>query len=128
MEGEALLEYLPEGNRNLVFGIILLVTLLFDTNGDKLYMGACCFLLLLLLVEHFLVTPHLTAAGRALDFIPAEEPSTERIKFGRFHQAYSVVEVLKTLVLVGLSGRLIMLSQRRRSRKTFNPVNNADNG
>jgi hypothetical protein len=112
----------------LVLGMVLLVTLLFDTNGDKVYMGLCAFLLLLIMVEHFLLTPHLTAVGKTLDFIPAEEPSTARIKFGRFHQAYAVVEVAKMLLLLGLSGRLLMLSQRRRSRKKIKPVNNADNG
>ena len=112
----------------LILGIVLIVTLLFDTNGEKLYMGLCGLLLLLIIVEHFLLTPHLTAVGRSLDFIPADEPTTERIKFGRFHQAYAVVEALKLVVLLGLSGRLMTLSQRRRSRKNINAVNNADDG
>jgi len=113
----------------LMLGIGLLVTLLFATNGEKLYMLLCAFLLLLVIVEHFLVTPQIVSLGRSIDFIPEQTPSVARIKFWRFHNAYSALEVFKLLTLGGVTLRLLTVSRRPRSRKKkVDLIDDADNG
>jgi hypothetical protein len=112
----------------ICLGLVLIVTLLFATNGEKLYMGLCGFLLLLVIIQHFLLTSHITALGRAIDFLPPDEPSAERIRFWRFHNAYSVLEVIKFVALLVVSGRLLTVSQRSRTRKKINAINDADDG
>ncbi len=112
----------------LCLGVLLLLTMLFDTNGDKFYMGVCGFLLLLALSQHFLLTPHITALGRAVDFIPEQEPALERTQLWRFHYAYAAAEAVKFLVVAGFSVRLLVVSHRRRSRKNVDLVDNSDNG
>jgi len=112
----------------ICLGIGLTVTMLFATNGEKIYMGLCGFVLLLVIVEHFLVTPQIVSMGRAIDFVPEGAPSVERIKFWRFHNAYSTLEVLKMLTLAGMSLRLMVIQRRNRSRKKINLVDDSDDG
>ncbi len=111
-------------------GITLIVTLLFATNGERLYMIGCGLLLLLVLVEHFLLTPQITGIGRLIDFVPPDAPSPERVRFWRFHNAYATLEVLKLLLLIGLSARLLIIQSRRRNRprKKLDLVDDAENG
>ncbi len=111
-------------------GITLAVTLLFATNGERLYMIGCGLLLLVVLVEHFLLTPQITGIGRLIDFVPPDAPSPERIRFWRFHNAYAALEVLKLVLLIGLSARLLIVQSRRRnrSRKKLDLVDDAENG
>ena len=102
----------------LCVGVVLIITLLFATNGEKLYMGLTGLLLLFVIVEYFLVTPQVASLGRAIDFIPDEAPSVERIKYWRFQNAYWVLEVLKMITLVGVSLRLLTVRHRNRSPAT----------
>ncbi len=114
------------------FGIVIALglVLLFATNGDRLYLGGIGLLLLILIAEHWLVTPQVTALGRAIDFIPLEAPSVERIKFWRFQNAYTVLEIGKLLLLAALSIRLLMIRthRRRSSRKELDFINDTNHG
>jgi len=112
----------------LMLGIALLLTLLFATNGEKWYMLLCGLLLLLVIVERFLVTPQIISLGRAIDFVPEQTPSVERIKFWRFHNAYVALELIKLAVLGGTTLRLLTMSRRPRSRKKVDLIDDADNG
>jgi len=100
----------------LCIGTAVGLTLLFATNGDKYYMAGVGLLLLLVIVEHWLITPQLLSFGRAIDFVPPEAPSAERIKFWRFQNAYTVLEAAKLVLLGAISARLLMIRSRRRSR------------
>ncbi len=112
----------------LGLALTLIVILLFTTNGDKLYMGLSVLALLLVIVQHFLITPQVSTLGRVLDFLPQEAPSAERAGFWRFHNAYSGLEITKLIVLLTISVRLLMISNRRRrgSRKKVDLVDDAD--
>lgn len=114
----------------LALGIVLTVTLLFATNGGKIHMLVCGFLLLLVLVERFLITPHVASLGRMLDFVPPGVQSAETTRFWRLHNAYSALEVLKLVTLLGLTGSLLMVGARRRSpvRNKINVVDDTDHG
>ena len=112
----------------LCIGIVVALTLLFATNGDKLYMGGTGLLLLIVIVEHWLITPQMITFGKVIDFIPPEAPSVERIKFWRFQNAYMVLEAVKLIFLLAVSGRLLVIRSRRRyrSRKDVDLVNDSD--
>lgn len=114
----------------LALAIVLIVTLLFATNGDKIYVGGAGLLLIIVIAEHWLVTPQIKALGRAIDFIPAAAPSLERIKFWRFHHAYTALEIGKLAVLAALTVRLLIFRSRHRThrRKKADLVNDANHG
>lgn len=108
---------------------VFLLTMLFDGKADKLYLGLGGLALLLVLVQHFLITPQVTTLGRALDFLPQEAPSAERGGFWRFHNAYYTLEVIKGLTLAGMSVRLLIVSsRRRRSRKKVDLIDDSEDG
>lgn len=111
-------------------GAALLVTMLSLTEGKKLLVSGVAVLLLMVAVEHFLLTPYLNVWGRAIDFVPPEAPSPERYRFRQFHTAYAWLEVVKALIILGLSTRLIALRSRRRtkSRQKIDAIHDTDNG
>ena len=79
---------------------------------------------LLILVEHWLLTPELTRLGRAIAFVANRELSPSVDRFWNYHYAYSAVEIVKVGLLVVLSLSLI-----RRSTRSFHQidaVNDAD--
>ncbi len=110
--------------------LVFLLTMLFDAKTEKLYLALGGLALLLVIVQHFLFTPQVATLGRAIEFLPPEAPSAERVGFWRFHNAYSVLEIAKGLLLMGMSVRLVMISSRRRrsSRKKVDLVDDSDNG
>jgi hypothetical protein len=114
----------------LVLGVVLAVTLLFITNGNRYYMAGAAVLLLIVIAQHWLLTPQLTGLGREIDFLPADAPSDERIRVGRVHSAYMALDLLKIVLIGGIATRLLVISSRRRGRvrKEVDPVDDADNG
>ena len=114
----------------LGIGLALVIALGLPTRGNRIILGISLALLLIVAVEHWLIAPHLNTAGRAVDFVPPEAPSLERLKFLRFRDAYWWLEAAKVALALGLSVRLLMVRSRRRSRvrKDVDAINNADNG
>jgi len=100
----------------LGIGAALLVTLVVDPDRSRLLLSGTGVLVLIVIAEHFLITPHLTVWGRAIDFLPPEAPSPERFRHAQFHTFYSWLEVAKDVIIVGLSARLMYYGGRRRSR------------
>lgn len=114
----------------LGIGLALVIALGLPTRGNRVISGISLALVLIVVVEHFLITPHLTTAGRAIDFVPPEAPSLERLKFWRFSDAYGWLEAAKVALILGLSARLLVVRSRRRSRlrRDVDVIDNADNG
>ena len=114
----------------LGIGVALVITLVFATGRNRIIMGVSLALLLIVVVQHWLLAPHLNTAGRAIDFIPPEAPSLERVRFWRFQNAYWWLEAAKGLLAAGLSVRLLVFRSRRRSklRKDVNAIDNANDG
>jgi hypothetical protein len=108
----------------------LFATIFTMTEGKKVLLAGVFLMTLLVLVEHFLLTPYLSVWGRAIDFVPPEAPSPERFRFWQFHTAYSWLEVVKGLIAVGLCLRLTIHRSRRqlRSRQKVESIDDADNG
>ncbi len=110
----------------LALGVV--AALWYGTSGDRLYLAGGILLLLLVAIEHWLLTPQLTSLGRIIDFTPPEVESVERANFWRLHNAYSVLEVVKLALIGGISIRLLIFRSRRRTqpRKKLDMVDHAD--
>ena len=64
---------------------------------------------LILLAERSYITPEIVRIGRMMDFTPADTVSAARAQFWTLHGLYSGVEVLKVMLLAGLSLMLFSL-------------------
>jgi len=100
----------------LGLGIAVLITALMDSERSNLLLAGTFLLTLVVVAEHFLITPHLIVWGRAIDFLPPEAPSPERYRHAQFHALYSWLEVAKGVIIMGLSARLMFYKSRRRSK------------
>jgi hypothetical protein len=87
----------------LGIGLLLLFVLLFARSDQKLCMGLCITMIILVLAQRFKLTPAITMLGRELDF----SPSASR-RFAAYHQIYGGVEIAKLLLGLGIALRLLI--------------------
>lgn len=100
----------------LAIAAALLATILMDTERNTFLLIGALLMTVTVVAQHFLITPHLTVWGRAIDFLPPEAPSPERYRHAQFHTLYSWLEVVKGILALGMSARLLFYRSRRRSR------------
>jgi hypothetical protein len=100
----------------IALAILLGLALLFSTNGNKVMMGVALSITLLVVFQKIWLVPEITFLGRSIDFVPADEASPARSRFGSFHAAYSTSEVIKLLMLAGIAVKMLTKSPPRRSR------------
>jgi hypothetical protein len=100
----------------VALAVALTVNLLFATNGHRPTLVICVLLVILVAIEKWYMTPEITYLGRLIDFVRSDLPSPVRSRFWSFHIAFSVMEVVKLLVLAALGIRVIMRSDRRRRK------------
>ncbi|MCP5111248.1 MAG: hypothetical protein GY953_10470 [bacterium] len=115
----------------LGLGAGLLAAVIISDSHNRLLLAGAVLMTLMVVVEHWLLTPYLTMWGRAIDFIPPEAPSPERYKFWRFNSAYTAIDIGKMVVGLGLSVKLLIYRPKRRSgksRKNVDVIDDADNG
>lgn len=98
----------------IVLGLLVLLGFVFGVAGDRGGLLLSSLMLIAVLIQHWYITPEIVRLGRAIDFIPAGEPSVERTRFWMFHNAYSGVELLKLALGAILSAKLIFGRARRR--------------
>jgi len=114
----------------LALGVVLAVNLLFATNGNRLMMTLCVSLLALTAIQHTTFTPQMIELGRGIDFALPDEMFDERRTLRGFQSYYLWLDVVKLLVLAGLTVRLLFghsaTSGRRRRRKHVEAVDDAD--
>jgi hypothetical protein len=79
----------------LILGAGFLFFLLFGSNEGKFSLLLLLLMLIITAAQHFVMTPELSALGRAFDFIPAGLPSVERNRFWMLHWLYIGSEILK---------------------------------
>jgi hypothetical protein len=87
-----------------VIGGCLFLALLFGDRPQKLMLILCFAMVLIVGLEHFLLTPRITGLGRIIDDLPAAAP--ENKQFWTLHAAYSGLDILKLLVGLGFAARL----------------------
>lgn len=94
----------------LLLGAALLATLFFGERPQKLMLAAGLTMWVIVLAQHFLLSPEVADMGRRMADTPDDTSLTN--KFWMFHGIYSGSEILKLLVGVALSVRLAI---RRKS-------------
>jgi hypothetical protein len=77
----------------LGLGGALLILLLFGTRPQKLMLGLCAAMFLIVVVQHFLLAPQIADIGRRVDDLPAANPEVHT--FWMLHGFYSGLEILK---------------------------------
>jgi len=115
----------------ILLGIILGITLLFATNGNRLMMTLAMGMLAIAIIQRLTVTPSVTEIGRGLDFAADGQMQLERQAFWNYHNFYSALELLKLGLGVGLSVRLLLAGssgRRVRRAKKLDTVDDANNG
>jgi hypothetical protein len=77
-----------------------------DYNRDRLLAGLAGAMLILVLFQHFRVTPEMIALGRLVDF-GGGSASAAYSQFWRLHGLYGVLEVVKLALLIVVAGMLL---------------------
>lgn len=88
----------------ILLGTGLLLLLIFGDRPEKLMLGLCAGMLVIVLAEHFLLTPGIVDLGRRVDDLPATDPVSKR--FWMLHGVYSGMDILKMLLGFGLAARI----------------------
>ena len=96
---------------------VLLTAILLLTVKNRLLAGMTGAMLIIVLFQHFRVTPEMTALGRLIDF-GAGSGSAADSQFWRLHGLYGVLEVVK-LVLLFVVAAILLFGRRA---KTPEPV------
>jgi hypothetical protein len=111
----------------LLLGTIFFFVVLFGSRENKFVLAGVLLTLLLVVVQHFVLTPELLGLGRVIDFVPPDAPSPDRQQFWVAHNAYSGIEGAKWLLAVALIGKLVFSTERSgRSRHTRRELDNID--
>jgi hypothetical protein len=100
----------------IALGVLLTAVLLLSVKS-RLLAGITGAALIIVLFQHFRVTPEMIALGRLIDF-GGGSGSAAYSQFWRLHGLYGVLEVVKLVLLVVVAG--ILLFTRR--SKTPDPV------
>ncbi len=111
----------------LFLGSIFFCVMLFGSREDKFTLLGVVLLLVLVAVQRFILTPEITALGRLIDFVPADQQSPERSRFWITHSAYAAVEVGKWVLTLVLAGQMVFSRKRSgRSRDSRSELNRID--
>lgn len=105
------------------FGVILLLVVLFSTNGHKLMLGFSAAMLLMALAMQFGVMPSMIEQDRKLDFATTEDLRRDQAIFNGSHNTYVGMEIFKLVAGLGLAGTLLyQRSDSRRRRRSSGEV------
>jgi hypothetical protein len=109
----------------IVLGSMLFFFLLFATRDDKFSLSGVLLLLIVVAVQRAWLTPEIVKVGRSLDFVMPGLNAPDRAHFWQLHSLYSGAEVLKWVVLLTMTVRLVA-SRSRDVGKQFDVVDKAD--
>lgn len=96
----------------IVLGSSLFFLLLFATRKDKFSMAGVLLLLVVVAWQRAWLTPAIIRIGRSLDFVIPGMNASERALFWDLHSLYSGAEVLKWVVLLAMTARLVASRSR----------------
>ncbi len=94
------------GGAEIVLGGVLLLLAARRGNDRTMTIGAGVMLALSFLMTFYL-TPQLVEVGRGLDWVPRDPPPPELGRFGMLHGAYSALDLVKLLLGIWLTVRLV---------------------
>lgn len=88
-------------------GAAVLSAVLFTAHRSKFLVSATCVMILIAIFQVAYIRPSMNAMGRAFDFLPAGAAGRERNSYQSYATMYTVAEVIKLLIGLLLSGRLL---------------------
>jgi hypothetical protein len=88
----------------LALGGALFILLLFGSRPQKLMLGLCAAMLLIVVAQHFLFAPQIAEIGRRVDDLSPGDPEVH--KFWMLHGFYSGLEILKLVAGFAFAVRL----------------------
>jgi hypothetical protein len=94
------------GAAEIVIGGVLLLLAVTRGRDRKLTIGASVMLGLSVLMTFYL-TPQLVEIGRGLDFPPRNPPPPQLGRFGMLHGAYSTFDLIKLVIGIWLTSRIV---------------------
>lgn len=122
-------------------GAAVLSAVLFTAHRSKFLIYATCVMIVIALFQVAYIRPSMNAMGRAFDFLPAGAATRERESYQSYATMYTVAEVIKLLIGLLLSVRLLFdrygwkqkllppptqRLQRRRKRGVGGPASGTD--
>jgi hypothetical protein len=105
----------------LVIALLMLVLLVFTDQRRTLAIAMSAAMGLLVLIQHFGVTPDLNILGRSVDFQPESASLTVRAEIWKLTQVYGVLETLKLAIGGVLASYFFAMEstvKRSRNRRT----------
>lgn len=102
------------GIAQIVLAAVLLLNLLFATNGNKWMLGLSVAVLVIAIVERSVLFPEITYLGRLMDFAAPDAEMAVRARFWNYHKYFSALEVLKLVLLLIVCGKLLARGETRR--------------
>jgi len=84
-----------------------LLALAVKSGRDRWFTRGVSAMLAVSLLMTFYLTPQVVEIGRVLDFVSRDPPPPELGRFGALHAAYSVLDLLKLLLGIWLTIRLV---------------------
>ncbi len=95
----------------LVTALALLLVFIFGSRPPKIPIGLCLLMMILVLIERFALSPNIVRLGRIIEFLPAGPQMPDRVSFGVYHGAYSILEIAKLVAGFAIAGILIIRSK-----------------
>jgi len=92
----------------IITGLALLLVFIFGSRPPKIPMALCIFMLGIVLVERFALTPSIVRLGRIVDFLSPGESSPDRKLFEMYHSAYTALDLVKLVSGFAISAILII--------------------
>jgi len=104
------------GFAQIVLGVALLLLLWRATPRDSLGFGVVWFMLGLVLILTFVLTPMIISLGRSIDFVPRNPPPPVMPRFWALHGAFTGLDGVKFLSGLGLLVRWILRRSESRGQ------------
>jgi hypothetical protein len=101
------------GMLEIPIGVVLLLILLFGSTEKNFSLLLALLMLLIAVVQRFALTPQMVILGRVIDWIPVDQPSSERSRFWMLHNAFVGLELLNWALGLFLTGKLLFRSRKR---------------
>ena len=100
----------------LVLGLLIAVVL-FLGSSTRAMSPVPVVMVLLVVFLHFKITPELAWLGRSLEFMSPSDPSVSQAQFWRLHRIYEILETVKCVLGLGLTGFLVTQNKARVVRR-----------
>jgi hypothetical protein len=111
-------------NLELALGAFFFLFLLFGTREGKLALSVTLGIYAIVLFERFFTLPQMLYLGGQMDFVAENVVTPDRNELIAVQNAFTGVEIVKALVILGLS--VYMIARTRRSSHSWDNVDMVD--